>query len=98
VQQAQTVSTAKILSGAVTELDTRTGKAGVMIALRITVEAPKSKPAVKESRMLGELTRTPDGWKLSALGQAPMGDSAVSSPSSQPSPSAPSSPSSTAGH
>ena len=101
VQQAQTVSTAKILSGAVTELDTRTGKAGVMIALRITVEAPKSKPAVKESRMLGELTRTPDGWKLSALGQAPMGDSAATSPSSQPSPSAPSSPSSpssTAGH
>ncbi|MFG1806430.1 nuclear transport factor 2 family protein [Streptomyces sp. NPDC049040] len=75
VQQAQTVSTAKVLSGAVTELDTRTGKAGVMIALRITVQAPKAKPAVKESRMLGELTRTADGWKLSALGQAPMGDS-----------------------
>jgi Mce-associated membrane protein len=26
--------------------------------------------------MLGELTRTADGWKLSALGQAPTGDSA----------------------
>jgi Mce-associated membrane protein len=76
VQQAQTVSTAKVLSGAVTELDTRTGKASVMVALRITVQAPKSEPAVKESRMLGELTRTADGWKLSALGQAPMGDSA----------------------
>lgn len=93
VQQAQTVSTAKILSGAVTELDIRTGRAGVMIALRITVEAPKAKPAVKESRMLGELTRTPAGWKLSALGQAPMGDSAADpSPSGtaaapQPSPS-----------
>lgn len=76
VQQAQTVSTAKVLSGAVTELDTRTGKASVMVALRITVQAPKAKPAVKESRMLGELTRTADGWKLSALGQAPTGDSA----------------------
>ncbi len=76
VQQARTVSTAKVLSGAVTELDTRTGKASVMVALRITVQAPKAKPAVKESRLLGELTRTADGWKLSALGQAPMGDSA----------------------
>jgi Mce-associated membrane protein len=77
VRQARTVSTAKVLSGAVTELDTRTGRAGVLIALRITVEAPKSKPAVKESRLVGELTRTPGGWKLSALGQAPMGDSAA---------------------
>jgi Mce-associated membrane protein len=76
VQQAKTTSTAKVLSGAVTELDTRTGKASVMVALRITVQAPGEKPAVKESRMLGELTRTPDGWKLSALGQAPTGDSA----------------------
>ncbi|MET9218026.1 hypothetical protein ABZX65_04445 [Streptomyces sp. NPDC003300] len=84
VRQAQTVSTAKILSGAVTELDTRTGKASVMIALRITVEAPKAKPAVKESRMLGELTRTDTGWKLSALGQAPMGDSAADPSASSP--------------
>jgi Mce-associated membrane protein len=76
VRQAQTVSTAKVLSGAVTELDTRAGKAGVMVALRITVRAPKGGPSVKESRMLGELTRTPAGWKLSALGQAPLGDSA----------------------
>jgi Mce-associated membrane protein len=90
VQQAQTVSTAKVLSGAVTELDTRTGRAGVMVALRITVQAPKSKPAVKESRMLGELTRTADGWKLSALGQAPMGDSApaTAAPTGTPKPTA----------
>lgn len=75
VRQAGTVTTAKVLSGAVTELDTRAGRASVMIALRITVEAPGSKPSVKESRMLGELTRTGTGWKLSALGQAPLGDS-----------------------
>jgi len=78
VQLAQTDSTAKVLSGAVTELDTRAGRASVMVALQITVQAPKSKPSVKESRLLGELTRTADGWKLSALGQAPMGDSASS--------------------
>lgn len=79
VQLAQTDSTAKVLSGAVTELDTRAGKASVMVALRITVQAPKSKPSVKESRLVGELTRTAGGWKLSALGQAPMGDSAAAS-------------------
>ncbi|WP_441248881.1 nuclear transport factor 2 family protein [Kitasatospora sp. McL0602] len=80
VQQAQTVTTARVLSGAVTELDERAGRANVMIALRITVQTPKAQPATKESRMLGELTRTAGGWKLSALGQAPMGDSTPSAP------------------
>ncbi|MFI0899343.1 nuclear transport factor 2 family protein [Streptomyces sp. NPDC020983] len=75
VQQARTTTTAKVLSGAVTELDTRTGRASVMVALRITVQAPEQQPAVKESRMLGQLTRTAAGWKLSALGQAPTGES-----------------------
>ncbi|MEU1367046.1 hypothetical protein ABZ454_13015 [Streptomyces sp. NPDC005803] len=76
IQAAKTVSTAKVLSGAVTELDDRAGKAGVMVALRVTVTAPEGKPAVKESRMLGQLTRTSEGWKLSALGQAPVGNTA----------------------
>lgn len=76
IKQAQTVSTAKVLSGAVTELDDRAGRAGVMVALRITVTAPKGKPTAKESRLLGELTRTSAGWKLSALGQAPVGNTA----------------------
>ncbi|WP_416222865.1 nuclear transport factor 2 family protein [Streptomyces sp. VB1] len=73
IAAAKTVSTAKVLSGAVTELDQRAGRAGVMVALRVTVTAPKGEPAVKESRLLGSLTRTSDGWKLSALGQAPVG-------------------------
>ncbi|MEU1124512.1 hypothetical protein ABZ371_13330 [Streptomyces sp. NPDC005899] len=76
IEAAKTVSTAEVLSGAVTELDDRAGRAGVMVALRVTVTAPKGKPAVKESRMLGQLTRTPAGWKLSALGQAPVGNTA----------------------
>ncbi|MFE9557491.1 hypothetical protein ACFYMW_33640 [Streptomyces sp. NPDC006692] len=77
VRQAQTVTTAKVLDGAVTELDDRAGKARVMVSLRITVQAPKQQPAAKDSRMLGELTRTPAGWKLSALGQAPVGGNAA---------------------
>lgn len=73
IAEAKTVSTAEVLSGAVTELDQRAGRAGVMVALRVTVTAPKGEPAVKESRLLGSLTRTAGGWKLSALGQAPVG-------------------------
>ncbi|MCX4965954.1 hypothetical protein ACIGJO_17015 [Streptomyces sp. NPDC079020] len=76
IEAAKTVSTAKVLSGAVTELDDRAGRAGVMVAVRVTVTAPKGEPAVKESRMLGQLTRTSQGWKLSALGQAPVGNTA----------------------
>lgn len=76
VQSAQSVTTATVLSGAVTELDLRAGRASLLLALRITVATGKAAPVAKESRMLGQLTRTPDGWKLSALAQAPMGDSA----------------------
>ncbi|MFC9483648.1 nuclear transport factor 2 family protein [Streptomyces griseus] len=76
ITEAKTVSTAKVLSGAVTELDQRAGRAGVMVAIRVTVTAPKGEPAVKESRLLGSLTRTAGGWKLSALGQAPVGSTA----------------------
>ncbi len=97
VQQAQTVSTAKVLSGAVTDLDDRTGKADVMVALQITVQAPKAKPAVKESRLLGEMTRTAAGWKLSALGDAPLGDSAATSTDTAPATATPT-PTTTAGH
>ncbi|MCX4820608.1 hypothetical protein OG883_11930 [Streptomyces sp. NBC_01142] len=77
IQQSRTVTSAKVLSGAVRELDDRAGRASVLVALRITVTAPKGKPAQKESRMLGELTRTSEGWKLSALGQAPVGNTAA---------------------
>ncbi|WUN35988.1 hypothetical protein OG823_28860 [Kitasatospora sp. NBC_00315] len=99
VEQAQTVTSAKTLSGAVTELDDRAGRATVMIALRITVEVPNTAPATKDSRMLGELTRTAGGWKLSALGQAPMGvsaPSAASSPGPSAAPAASSAPSASA--
>jgi Mce-associated membrane protein len=76
VQLAKTVTTAKILDGAVTELDDRTGKAGVIVAVQITVTPPTGDPTTKQSRMRAQLTRTPSGWKLSALGQAPVGTTA----------------------
>ncbi|MCP2339116.1 hypothetical protein [Actinomadura rupiterrae] len=73
VQQAQTVTTGKVLEGAVTELDEHAGRARVIVAIQITVTPPKGDPVVKRSRLIGELTRTPGGWKISALGQAPVG-------------------------
>ena len=73
VRLARTVTTAKILDGAVTELDDRAGKAGAIVAVQVTVTPPTGAPATKQSRMRAQLTRTPSGWKLSALGQAPVG-------------------------
>jgi Mce-associated membrane protein len=73
VKKAKTVTTARVLSGAVTELDERAGRARILVALRVTVKASDGESTDKDSRMLGELTRTGGRWKLSALGQAPVG-------------------------
>ncbi|WP_409061857.1 hypothetical protein [Streptomyces sp. SYP-A7185] len=81
VRTARTVTTAEVLSAAVTELDEREGRAGVLLAMRITVDPPKKKPTSKESRLLAELTRTAGGWKLSGLGQAPAGQAPTDTPS-----------------
>jgi Mce-associated membrane protein len=70
VEQARTVTTARVLAGAVTELDRQTGRASVMVALQITVATPGSAATTKQSRLLGQLTRTAQGWKLSDLAQA----------------------------
>ncbi|MFI8848680.1 hypothetical protein ACIGW3_00505 [Streptomyces sp. NPDC053499] len=77
IRRARTVTSARILSSAVAELDERAGRAGVLVAVRTTVKAPKEKPATKQTRMRGELTRTGQGWKLSALEQVPVGYTAT---------------------
>ncbi|WP_437100865.1 hypothetical protein [Streptomyces sp. enrichment culture] len=76
VKAAKTVTTARVLSGAVTELDDRAGRARVLVALRVTVKASDGAKTEKDSRMFGELTRTRSQWRLSALGQAPVGGGA----------------------
>ncbi|MFC5185231.1 hypothetical protein [Actinomadura harenae] len=70
VTKAKTVSTAKILESGITELDSDAGKAGVMVAIRVTVTTPDGKTSTTIRRLSGQLTRTSDGWRLSALGQA----------------------------
>ncbi len=73
IRKAKTITTAKILDGALTSLNTRTGTASIIVAVQITVTPPHGSPTVKQSRLTGELTRTAAGWKLSQLGQAPVG-------------------------
>lgn len=77
IRQAQTVTTARILDGALTALNLRAGTASIIVAIQITVTPPHGAAAVKLSRLAGSLTRTAAGWKLSALGQVPVGASQV---------------------
>ena len=73
IERTRTVTTARILDGALTALNTRAGTASIMVAVQITVTPVSGTPATKQSRLLGTLTRTTSGWKLSALGQVPVG-------------------------
>lgn len=71
VKKAQTITKARILDAAVSELDERSGKARILVAVEITVTPPEGDPVTKQSRLVGKVTRTSAGWKLSELGQAP---------------------------
>ena len=73
IQQTKTVTTARILDGALTALNPKAGTASIMVAVQITVTPVSGSPVTKQSRLLGTLTRTSSGWKLSALGQVPVG-------------------------
>jgi Mce-associated membrane protein len=73
VRQARTVSSARILDGALTALNARAGTATIITAVQLTVIPPTGSPAVKQERLTGQLIRTRSGWKLSSLGQVPVG-------------------------
>jgi Mce-associated membrane protein len=72
IQKAKTTTTAKILEGAVTELDDRAGKASVIVAVELTVTPAAGRPTTKRERLAGQLTRTGSTWKLSSIGQVPV--------------------------
>jgi Mce-associated membrane protein len=73
IAQAKTVTTAKILDGALTGFNAQSGRASLIVALQITVTPARGSAATKQSRLSGQLIRTASGWKLSALGQVPVG-------------------------
>jgi Mce-associated membrane protein len=72
IRQARTITTAKILDATLTSLNIRAGTAHIIVALQLTVTPAGGTAATKQSRLSGELTRTPAGWKLSQLGQVPV--------------------------
>ena len=75
VSKLQTISTATILDAALTSLNKQNGTAGIIVALQVTVKPAKGSAATKRSRLEGTLTRTSSGWKLSSLGEVPVGTS-----------------------
>jgi Mce-associated membrane protein len=89
VEQRKTITTARILDGAVTQMDTAGGTASFMVAVDVTVTPASGSPFTESESEVGQLNDTASGWKLSALGYP----SGSASPSASPSPSAPASPS-----
>jgi Mce-associated membrane protein len=73
LRQATTVSTGAVLDAAISELDQRAGTARMLASVEITVAKQGGEPAAKRNRFVAQLTRTDDGWKLSAIDQVPLG-------------------------
>lgn len=78
IRKARTVTTATVLDAALTSLDQQARTANIIVALQITVQPPTGSPTTKQSRLEGTLKLTSGGWKLSTLGQAPVGTPAPS--------------------
>jgi Mce-associated membrane protein len=76
ISQAKSVTTAKVLDAALTELSAAKGTATIIVAVQITVTPAHGAAATKQSRQLGVLTETRSGWKLSSLEQVPVGAAA----------------------
>src|SRR5215471_11111174 len=79
IQQTKTVTTARVLDGALTALNPRAGTASIIVAVQITVTPANGSPVTKQSRLVGTLAKTASGWKLSQLGQVPVGAAASGS-------------------
>ncbi len=67
VTQQKRTTTATISDAAVGELDNRSGVARVLLGVDVTVTPEGQKPTVTRQRIEAEMTRTDDGWKVSAL-------------------------------
>jgi Mce-associated membrane protein len=73
VTAAKTVTTARVLDGALTSLRPDTGVATFIVAEQTTVTTGSGSPNVTQYRLLGQLTLTRAGWKLSKLTVVPTG-------------------------
>jgi Mce-associated membrane protein len=70
---AKTVTTGTVVDASVTEMDARAGTATLIASVQVVVTPVSGNPVTKRNRLRADLTRTADGWKLSSLGQVPMG-------------------------
>lgn len=73
LRDAGTVATGRVLDAAVSELDTRTGTATLLVSVEIATTEGGGPPATKRNRFVAALARTDQGWLLSALDQVPLG-------------------------
>jgi Mce-associated membrane protein len=76
IEQAKSVTTAQILDAALTGLNAGKGTASIIVAIQIIVTPAHGAATTKQSRQEGVLTLTASGWKLSSLGQVPVGAAA----------------------
>jgi Mce-associated membrane protein len=72
IVQAKTVTDAKVLDAAVTEVDSGAGTAKVIASVELQVKPDGADAVTKRNRFQAELARTPAGWRVTALGQIPV--------------------------
>ena len=66
---AATVTEARVLDAAVTELDEQAGTATVIASVEITITRDGAPPVPKHDRIEARLNRADGGWKLGEIGQ-----------------------------
>lgn len=75
VKKSATSTRGDVTAAAVTELDTRAGTAKLIATVDVHLTPPDGTPTTDRKRFEATLTRTPAGWKLSALTAVPAGTS-----------------------
>ena len=74
IAQAKTVTTGKVTDAAVTEVDSGTGTAKLIVSVELVVAPDGGETVTKRNRFQADLTRGPGGWRVTGLGQVPVGE------------------------
>ncbi len=73
INDARTVSTARLIQAGLTTFDHSTGTAKMIVVIEIR-SVPDGQPATTErTRLTGDVLRTASGWKLSSIQAVPVG-------------------------
>ncbi|WP_327291433.1 hypothetical protein [Streptomyces sp. NBC_01198] len=75
LKQSGTSTRGSVTDAAVTELDTRAGTAKLIATVQVTVTPATGAATTDRKRFEAGLSRTADGWKLTALTAVPVGAS-----------------------